>query len=419
MSGSSRSRPALNAGFLRSQLWLVPVVSLVGASLLAILTTWLDRALLRASVFEELFSRNPDAIRTALSVVASSILTFTALVFTMTMVVVQQASNQLSPRVVRNFLEDRMSQITLGVFVGTFAYSLLVLRDVRSPLEGDAFVPGVSVALVFVAVFASVAMFVSYLSHITDSLQVSTVVQRISRETEKAIERLYSSGPSKSIGLPSKAEGQAVTWDGDSGVLRHVDRNALADLAREADVVVRVCMSIGDFVPTGTDVLWLEGTLSDSDRGAALSTLDIGLRRDVRHDVAFGFRQLLDIAERALSPGVNDPTTAVQVIDRIHDLLRRLANLDLSTAVVIERNGRIRVIVPGLTWPGYVAMASEELRHYGSSSIQVARRMRAMFDDLEGFVSADRHKAILHHRDLLNDAIAQHFGDELDRGPVG
>lgn len=417
MSESHGGRASPKQDLFKSRLWLVPVASLLGASFLAILTTWVDRRLFRASLLDELFSRNPDAIRTALSVVASSILTFTALVFTITMVVVQQASNQLSPRVVRTFLEDRMSQITLGVFMGTFAYALLVLRDVRSPVDGQPFVPGLSVALVFVAVFASLTVFVSYLNHITSSLQMSTVLSMIAGETSSAIERLYPAERADSDPpLPDSDQFAAIPWTENAGVLRRVDGEALADLAAQAGSVVRISRQIGDFVPRGSDILLVSGEVENLDRQAALDTLTIGLERDVSHDVAFGLRQLVDIAERALSPGINDPTTAVQVIDQLHELLRNLSWRDLESVKTVQRSGEVRVVVPGPHWDDFVRMAIEELRHYGADSIQVIRRLREMLDDLSQMVPEDRRKPVLAQRALLDAAAEESFRRDGFRG---
>ena len=413
VDGGTDLRPR-GRGFFESGLWFIPLMSLIGASVLALLTTSLDRRLAGGQFFEELFSRNPEAMRSALSVVASSILTFTALVFSVTMLVVQQASNQLSPRVVQAFLEDRTSQYTLGTFLGTFAYTLLVLRDIRSPVEGVGFVPGMSVAVVFVTVLASLTMFVAYLNHVTESIKVDVVADRILTDTQQALDRVYPHGgdverdPTRA---PDHDSPQVIRWRDRPGVIQDLDVAPLREHASAVGAPVVVVPATGSYVRPGTVMLRVPGTPDRAD--ALLAAFRVGPTRSRRTDVAFGFRQLVDIAIRALSPGINDPTTAVQVTDRIHDLLAELASRQIPLRVHGD-DDELLVVLPGPGWDDYVDLGLTEIRHYGADSIQVLQHLRAVLDDLLDRAPAGRGAVLERHRGFVVAALES----LLDEGTV-
>lgn len=388
---------------LRSRLWFVPALFAIGAVIAAIVTVTIDRTLGPEATGPFVFGGGPESARSLLSTIAAAMLSFTGLVFTVTMLVLQLASSQLSPRVTRTFLRDRKNQAVLGIFVATFVYALLVLREVRSEVDG-AFVPSIAVWWAFVLLLASVAAFIYYIDHMAHAMQASSVIASVAGETRAAIERCHPHpvGSEPEVALAAPAVSATVLGPDDPGVLQAIDLPGLTSLAAEAGAVIEVLVPVGDAIPGGAPVARLRGgghVTDDAVRGA----LTFGHERTMDQDPAFGFRQLVDIAARALSPGTNDPTTAAQVIDQLHDLLRRLAGRHIPGPQRTDAAGGLRVIVASRTWEDYVALACDEIRSDGADSIQVSAGLRRMVDDLDGIVPDGRRAAVRRQRAQLPD----------------
>jgi len=279
-----------------------------------------------------LFGGTADSAARILSTTAMAILTVTGVIFSITMLVLQQASQQLSPRALRTFLRDPGTQVVLGTFIGTFLYSLLVLRQVRTAEGGEEFVPSLSMAVGMVLVLASLALFIYFINHVAQSIRPSTVIGRIAGETRDAIAHVCGNegGNGNShrapLSRPTDQHARLITRKGAGGVVTRIDYARLEAIARDSGCTIEIVPVVGDFVREGGEVARLWGPGEDIDDQAILGGVGVNAERSMEQDPAFGFRQLVDIGERALSPGVNDPTTAVQVLDRIHDLLGRLVD---------------------------------------------------------------------------------------------
>ncbi len=420
---------------LRSRLWFIPGTLAIGSALLSFALTGLDR-LVDPSVASNLngilFSGGPDSARLVLSTIAAAMLTFTGLVFTVTMLVLQLASAQLSPRVMRTFLRDRVNQVVLGLFIATFLYALLVLRDIRSPADGPPFVPAIAVTVAYLLVLASVGLFVAYIHHMAQAIRATTVLRSVGDETREAIRRLYPEGvaeePSTAVPtLPERPADAVAVRDHAPGVITSVDEEALVHLATQHAISVELLHMVGDFVPTGAPLLrvWRrpgkgDGQVDETD-GAQLPlkalarAVQIGTERTMTQDAAFGFRQIVDIAERALSPGTNDPTTAVQALDEIHDLLRRIAGRSIPSPMRLADDGSVLLRMPRPDWGDYVSLALDEIRLFGAGSIQVARRLRYLLLDLKDATASFRQTPITRQLDLLDAALESSYEFAEDR----
>jgi len=390
---------------VRSAFWFVPATCVVAAAGLALALVQLDENLKRDGGGVA-FAGGPESARSLLSAIASSMLTLTALVFSITVVVLQLTSSQFSPRVLRTFLRDRQNQLTLGVLTATFVYALIALREVRGQ-DGlvDLFVPGITISVAFGLVLVSVALFVAYIHHIVNSIRVVTIIDRIRIETESTIDRL-AERDAAAAPLPPAPDGPLRDIAAArSGAVVAVDVDRLVRLAAEAHIVLRVVPQIGEFVPEGSPLLQapVGANVDDAALGRAVQ-LDI--ERDTSQDIAFGLRQLVDIAERALSPGINDPTTAVQCLDQLHALLRRLGTRPLPTGAHTDRGGAVRLVVPTMGWDDYVALAFDEIRHSGSESLQVHRRLRGLLGDLLAVVEHERRPPLRRQLALLDERAA-------------
>lgn len=394
---------------LRAAFWLLPATCVLVAGVAAPLVAQIDERYARASGL--LFSGGPTSAQQILSVVASSVLTFAGLVFSITIVALQLASTQFSPRVLRSFLRDRHTQLGLGTFVGTYTYALLTLREVRSSDASEGlFVPGVGVTVSVVLGLVSVATLMLFIHHMAQSLRVVVVIDRILVETRAALDRLYPDRPRTVTGqpLPSHAAGtRRVIEARGTGVVAYVDIDDLVGHARDRDLTIELLAGSGSFVIAGQPLLRVTGE-GDLDARHLRSLVGFESEREVGEDPAYGFRQLVDIAERAISPAVNDPTTAVQCIDRLHALLRRIATRPLAVGDHIV-DGVLRLRMPMPSWADYVALACDELRHWGADAPRIQRRLELMLLDLEGLVDDDRREAVAQQLELLRTSRREHL----------
>lgn len=368
---------------MRDRFWVVPLLFAIGATLLGLALTALDDWLDTSLTLPLLFAGGPEGARAVLSAIITSMISFTGLVFSITVVVLQLTSSQFSPRILRTFLRDWVNQIALGVFVATFVYALVVLRAVTGTAQTDTFVPQISVTMAFGLVLASVVVFLFYIDHIAQSIRAASIVTRIAEETRALLEQRH---PSDAVARPSLprpvTEGRRILADA-PGVVQQVDDQALLSLAEEHGVTICVLRALGEFVPEGAALLEVHGE-GEPDEAAIRSHVHLGKERSTDQDVGFGFRQLVDIAERALSPGVNDPTTAVQVIDQLHDLLRRLVTRPLPPWQLVTDSGRLAVDVAQPTFAHYLALAVDEIAHWGADVERVQARLAVMLRDLQG-----------------------------------
>jgi len=408
---------------LRTSLWFVPALFAIGAFVAAAATLTIDRDIASENSRFFLFGGTAEAARSILSTIAASMLTFTGLVFTITMLVLQQAATQLSPRVIRTFLRDWQNQAVLGMFVATFLYTLLVLRDVRSVEVGE-FVPGLSVWIAFVLLVASVGAFIYYINHMAQAIRATTVLDNIAAETRQAIDKLYPAElglePEAVPPLPPPPSGRLVAATS-SGILVSVEESGLMELAVEWDAILELIPRPGDFVPEGSPLFRVRDgqRLSPEDVSRLRGKANLGDERSFQQDASFGFRQLVDIALRALSPGTNDPTTAAQAIDRIHDLLRRLANRSFPSAVRLDESGSPRLILPRPDWDDHVRLAVVEIRLASGGQIQVVRRLRGMLEELMVAAEGQRRQILVEQLQALDAAVASDFAGATDRRLAG
>jgi uncharacterized membrane protein len=403
---------------LRNGLWFIPALSAAASIVTAVVVIVIDAALGPTEQTPFAFSGGPGSAQLVLSVIAGAVLSFTAVVFSITIVVLQLGSSQFSPRVLRMFLRDRGSKIAIGGFIATFVYAIIVLMAIRD--EGpdrEAFVPGDAVTLAFVQVFATIVAFVYYANHIAHSIRAVNIIESVARETRRAIDANYPlDRPDPGAGLESPAGPPTqVIHTEKAGALTGIDEDDLIVVASHHDCVLKLVPSIGDYLPYRAPVFEVyggDGTLRPAE---VLGAVGLGVERTMYQDVAFGFRQLVDIAEKALSPAINDPTTAVQAIDRLHDLLRRLVERPIPSGFLLTRSGRLRLMVNLPGWQDFVALAFSEIRHYGGGAIQVDRRLRAALQDLLDVAPADRQAALERELKLLDSAVERSFPDVEDQ----
>jgi uncharacterized membrane protein len=385
---------------VRSSLWFVPVMCVLAGIVLSIGTIAIDRWF-DYEVIPRWLTGGPDAATAILETIATSMVSLTALVLTITMVVVQLAMGQFSPRIVQTFLRDRPSQLAIGLFVATFAHAMLAMREVR--FDGDGQVPGIAVAVGYVLVLTSIAMLVLYVHHIGQSLRVSALIELVGTDTRRLLDKIYSD-PLSDAGAPPDDCIMAPR----SGVLVGVDRQRLVELATAADCVLHVVPALGEFVAAGAPLVRVDGQPIGVDEQSVTDALRSGLERTLDEDLAYGFRLLVDMAERSLAESsFTDPTTAVQCIDRLHDGLRQLANRVIPDGRLNDDDGNLRVTMPAMHWDAYVRLAFDEIRLAGVDSPQVTRRLTAAIEDLLGVAPPERRHALEQQLRLIHVGVTE------------
>jgi uncharacterized membrane protein len=393
---------------IRTSLWFVPVMCVLGGVVLSFGTIAIDRAF-DYQLVPDSFTGGPDAAVAILSTVALAMVSLATLVLTITMVVVQLAMGQFSPRIVQTILRDKPSQFAIGIFVATFAHAMLTLREVR--FGDESRVPGLAVVVAFVFVVVSIMVLVLYVHHIGRSLRVSALIEFVGKDTRKLLDKVYPDH----LPTPDSAQAEQLIAAETSGVVTTIGYDRLVAVARDAGCVLQLVPPIGEFVPAGGPLFKVHGDPTALDHEAALGGLVLGLERTLDQDVAYGMRMLVDIAERSLadSPFL-DPTTAVQAVDRLHDCLRQLASRDFPDGLYRDADGEIRLIVPSMDWDAYVHLAFDEIRLAGAGSPQVSRRLRSALEDLFEVAPSERRAALQHQMDLLASTTAAAMNDERD-----
>ena len=393
---------------IRGGLWFLPSLCVAAASALAV-------ALVEASALLDLglqermprvFGVGAEGARSLLSAIATSMLTVAGTVFSITLAVLSLAASQYSPRVLRTFMADRPTQVVLGSFVAVFAYCLIVLRTIRG--GEDAFVPSLAVLGAIVLAFLAIALLVFFIHHLATSIEASSILRRIARGTDQAVERLFPEelGEEADEALQDAEAGGIASWTAvpasDTGYIVSLDNAALLAVARDKGRVVRMDLAIGDFAVAGTPIASLEGAGPvDGATCAALNRCySFDRQRTLEQDAAFGVQQIVDVGLKALSPGINDQSTAVMCVDRLCAILVRLARRRIENRYRREGAG-LRVIAIGPTFADLVELAFADLREAAADKPTVLRRMLA---SLARIAAATRNRR---RRDLLAEHAAR------------
>lgn len=374
-------------------LWLIPTLLTVIAVVAAIATVRVDQlytAQGRAAGPWWAFGGGAEGARGVLAAIAGTTVTVTGVVFSLTVIALQLASGQFTPRVLRGFTGDRGNQVVLGVLIATFTYALLVLRSVRSATDAGAlFVPGIGVTVAIVLALMSVAAIIYYIHHIARTIQASVIIDRAASETLALVEE---HGGRATRPLPPTPPSAAVVSSPDGGYIQSVDREGLLRTARGRGATVRVVPAVGDFVLPGGALaaVWPASALDDDLEDAVRAGVPLGIERTLHGDTAFGLRLLADIAIKALSPGVNDPTTAILCVDRLGEILVRVAARPAGDDEPDDRTDRGqeagRVIVADPPYGRLVEVAFAQIRHYGVGDPTVAAHLLTRLGEMAALV---------------------------------
>jgi uncharacterized membrane protein len=398
--------------YVRDSLWVLP---LAGAALGALLGS-VDIEVDKHAHLAMLWQYSSSTATTILATIAGATAALTGFVVTVTTLVVQMATGTFSARYMRLWYRDRMLKVALALLVGTLAFSLSLMRRVQND-----FVPNLGVSLAGILVIISLLVFLVFLDRYLHRLRPVAVAALVTRYFKRnlALELERARDPAVFVGAydPHGVEPSLVVRSHRSGAIQAIDADALARWATEHQCLLVLRHAMGDFVPAGaTLVEGYGGTSGDEHSVRRIGKLVVlGSERTIEQDPAFAIRILVDIANRALSSSVNDPTTAVQVLDYLSESLRLVGTTELPKPDgAVDGRPRIGLMVPTRDWEHYLELSVTEIRLYGVTSIQVLRRLRAMLEELRGEVWPAYRPAVERELARLEATVTRAYGDTVD-----
>jgi uncharacterized membrane protein len=396
--------------YLRSSLWIVPLVAipleLAATRILHRLDGWLGWTFLGLGV--------PGA-QAMLNAIVTATLSFVVFTFGSLLVALQVASGQLTPRIIATVLvRNDVVRYTTGLFI----FTLLFAVSANNRMQGTVFQ-----LVMFVAAGLGVFCFAAFLyliDYAARLLRPISILSRVGQAGLKVIESVYpeptlganrSDAPRHELGEP----GRVIPHGGTSEIVLAANLRELIAQAQRSNGVIEFVPQVGDFIATDEPLFKLYGGAASLDADDLRSAVAFGLERTMEQDPTFAYRIVVDIALKALSPAINDPTTAVIAIDQLHRLLRQAGNRNLRTDEILAKSGQLLVLFRTPNWEDFVHLAFTEIRQCGAQNMQIARRLRAMIDNLIETLPKHRHAVLLGELKLLDRDIERHFVHPEDR----
>jgi uncharacterized membrane protein len=409
-------------------LWLVPALLTLAAGGLAVLLVNTNDLILRGldpTTRWWAFGGSAEGAAGVLSAIASGIITVTGVVFSVTIVALQLASSQFTPRVLRQFTADRANQVVLGVFIGTFTYTLLVQRTLRSGNGAPEFVPNIAVTGAVILALVSIGFLIFFINHAARSIQASVIIDTVTEDTLAAIRDIFpDAAEPDGDALLSADELMAGRRDAPrsvavrkAGYIQSIDEESLARIARQRQLLVRMEVEVGKYVLPGEEVMsvWPADDVHGDAEAALRDALVLGLERTKHRDPKFGVIELMDIAVKAMSPSVNDPTTALNAIDRLGEILLEFAHRRRGDRMETSPDGRPLLIIRRPQLHDTVGIAFDQIRHFASGNPTVAIAMVRLLGRLARLSPPASHDEFVRHLHAVRHAAEARITDSEDR----
>jgi uncharacterized membrane protein len=393
--------------YIQNSLWVFPV----GAILTAVILVRILHLVEQSCGWTAPISA--EAIRTVLATMAGAMFTFIVFICSSLLLVVQIASAQLTPRVIATLFQDSITKLALSLFVFTFAFTISVMLRIESS------VPLLTAEIAAWSSAACICVFLYLVDHVGKLLRPSGVLRSVAGRAHRVIDNVYPTrlrNAQESAVLPPQVhqEPNQTIASSTDGVVLAFDARGVVALAARFDGVIELAPKIGTYVAPGDPLFRVYGGANIPPL-ALRNSIALGAERTMEQDPMFAFRIIVDIASKGLSPAINDPTTAVLAIDRLHHLLRHIGGRNLDIEHVPDSTGRIRLIYRTPDWDDFVRLAVTEIRQFGSSSVQVMRRLRAMLESLIKTLPTEREATLQHELNLLKSSADRVFQDPTDR----
>ena len=409
--------------------WFLPCIIIIFGILLAFLFVHMDmRYKISLPGFLGRFTFGQiEGARAVLSSIASSMITIAGIIFSITIVTLVLASSQMGPRLLRNFIKSKLNQVVLGSYVGSFIYCLLILRVV-SQIEGEAFVPNISVTFAILQAIGNIILLIIFINHVATSIQADNVVTELSKELDRKIGDLYPEdlGTGKAeVGLeekPGSANSVNYTFEEIlpaqvSNYLESVEQKSLMELAVEKELLIRYDFQPGHYIARDTAFIKVcsqvkleEKTIKD-----IYSCFNFANRRSPTQDPEFVISQIVEVAVRALSPGINDPFTVIICIDKLGAGIGKLTRKKFPSAYRYGHDDKLRIITKPSTFNGLMDAAFNQIRQYGKANPDVMIRLMDTFREIaEVVIEEDQKKCVLRHAEMVNRAGEKEFSEKND-----
>ncbi len=414
---------------LHSSFWFVPTLMVLLAIALSFITIGIDHSQ-EATLVENIgwaYSLGPNGSRAILSAIAGSMVTVATTAFSITIVALQLASSQFGPRLLRSFMQDTGNQIVLGTFISTFVYSLMVLRTING-VEKDEFVPHLAVTIGLGLAIASVGVLIYFIHHSASSIQVDQIIKQVGYDLDGAIDRLFPERIGRNTSKHLEEESlAAIPADFDrvacpiktiaSGYIQTINDNQLMQIATENNLLLRIQQRPGRFVVKGSELVRVfpEEKVNKKLAVQINDAFVLGSQRTEQQDVEFPIDQLVEIAVRALSPGINDPFTAIRCIDQLSAALCHLAQREIPSPYRYDDHNQLRIIAEPISFADATDAAFNQIRQYGKSSVAVTMRLLEAIAAIAPFThrTPDRN-TLKRHADMIERGSQEGIAEELD-----
>ena len=405
----------LRGGFLIRPLAIALTLGAAGA-----LLSWLEETVPEVSAWipTVIFPSHadPQVAQVILGGIGASIMTVVSIVFAILLMTLTLASMQFSPRIMLGFVRDGVTQWTLGIFLGTFSYCMAALPAARS--QPAPFAPVVTVLGAMLLALACVAWLLFFIHHISHAISVNQIVDKIATETEAVVDDTMP-WPRKLTHMDGDERIDELKWESSisseaSGYIRYIDVKRLTALAKSYHIKIRVLRRVGQFVPEGVPLLMLSrAERAETEHIAALrAAFDLGPSRTLQQDIEFGVLQIVDIALKAISPAVNDPTTAISCVDQLSRILIRVAAREPAESTTYDPPGVLRVSIPWLDFDRLLDSAFEQIRMYSKSDVAVSLRiLRALGDIAATTKDPEIHEVLLNRANRIVAGCAERLGE--------
>jgi uncharacterized membrane protein len=418
---------------MRASFWFIPALMVIAATVMAFNIVTIDRTLSVVSFrfYGFTYSISPEGARSILATIAGSMMTVAGVTFSITIVVLNLASSQFGPRLIRNFMEDRSTQFVLGTFVSSFIYCLFVLRSIET-FANDTFVPNLAVIFAILLALFNVGVLIFFIHHVATSIQVDEVVAEISRELEANIRRIFPNELNyetkderrRRAQLPEEKKDHHYIHDlaaRRTGYLQAIDTDGLFQIARKNDYLIHLQLRPGQFVIGGSTLAVITSKdifdvqLIDPITDAFI----IGTQRTPEQDAEYPIHQLVEVAIRALSPGINDPYTAIACIDQLGSSLNILAKREFPSAYYFDDQDKLRLQIKPFTYSGMLNASFDQIRQYGNTSVAVTIRLLEILTILIAQTGcSDQRLAIHRQANMILRGSEKALPEENDREDV-
>jgi len=392
--------------FAKGSLWLLPLIGALLGVVLGSISILVDERVGLSQIWEY----SPATATTLLSAVVGATAALTGFVVTVSVLVVQMATSTFSARYMRLWYRDGLLKATLAVVVGTLTFSFALLRRVKTD-----FVPNLGVTVAGLFLLAGILLFLLFLDRFVHRLRPVAVAALVAKAGRQALQTSPgTTAPVAAIDVPEGPPALRVTAE-TAGAIQAIHAEGLVRWARRHDCVLVLRQAVGDFVPSGRVLMDVHGQVGARAERQLRNLVALGVERTIDQDAGFAARIMVDIANKALSTSVNDPTTAVQVLDHLEELLRVIGTTSLERRGELRDDaGRLRVVVPSQRWDDFLALGVTEIREYGANSIQVLRRLRTLLKGLRDEVLDDYRPAVDEELRRLDATVQASFGGSVD-----